>query len=189
MRCQWGTTWENMQPWIVARRYREFDVLNFQVTYGNSASVLTVVCTYIVLSHLVLSEISCTQFNIYIFLPCYPFLFRPYTHFYSPPFLLFLPPSVATLLPFPSQCNAHTSWERFLQLPWCTCCGQKKESIGRIYDSHRAKAAHCKLVSLFIYLSILQIFHSSIYWLTVSSICILDTSQTSYQTDNLLTVY
>ena len=31
MRCQWGTTWDNMQPWIVARRYREFDVLNFQV--------------------------------------------------------------------------------------------------------------------------------------------------------------
>ena len=25
MRCQWGTTWDNMQPWIVARRYREFD--------------------------------------------------------------------------------------------------------------------------------------------------------------------
>ena len=31
MRCQWGTTWDNMQPWIVARRYREFDVLNIQV--------------------------------------------------------------------------------------------------------------------------------------------------------------
>jgi hypothetical protein len=31
MRCQWGTTWENMQPWIVARRYREFDSLDNQV--------------------------------------------------------------------------------------------------------------------------------------------------------------
>lgn len=89
MRCQWGTTWENMQPWIVARRYREFDVLNFQVTYGNSASVLIVVCTYIVSSHLVLSGLSRTQFIIYIFLPYYPFLFRPHTHFYSLPFLLF----------------------------------------------------------------------------------------------------
>lgn len=28
MRCQWGTTWENMQPWLVARRFREFDALN-----------------------------------------------------------------------------------------------------------------------------------------------------------------
>ena len=31
MRCQWGTTWENMQPWIVARRYREFDSLDYQL--------------------------------------------------------------------------------------------------------------------------------------------------------------
>ena len=28
MRCQWGTSWENMQPWISARRYREFDALD-----------------------------------------------------------------------------------------------------------------------------------------------------------------
>jgi len=28
MRLQWGTNWENMQPWLVARRYREFDTLN-----------------------------------------------------------------------------------------------------------------------------------------------------------------
>ena len=28
MRCQWGTSWENMQPWISARRYREFDTLD-----------------------------------------------------------------------------------------------------------------------------------------------------------------
>ena len=28
MRCQWGTNWENMQPWLVARRFREFDTLN-----------------------------------------------------------------------------------------------------------------------------------------------------------------
>jgi hypothetical protein len=28
MRCQWGTKWENMQPWLVARRYREFDALD-----------------------------------------------------------------------------------------------------------------------------------------------------------------
>lgn len=28
MRCQWGTTFENMQPWIVAHRYREFDQLD-----------------------------------------------------------------------------------------------------------------------------------------------------------------
>jgi hypothetical protein len=28
MRCQWGTTFENMQPWIVAHRYREFDTLD-----------------------------------------------------------------------------------------------------------------------------------------------------------------
>jgi PX domain len=31
MRCQWGTTWDNMQPWIVARRYREFDALDYQL--------------------------------------------------------------------------------------------------------------------------------------------------------------
>lgn len=28
MRLQWGTNWDNMQPWLVARRYREFDTLN-----------------------------------------------------------------------------------------------------------------------------------------------------------------
>lgn len=28
MRCQWGTTFENMQPWIVAHRYKEFDALD-----------------------------------------------------------------------------------------------------------------------------------------------------------------
>lgn len=31
MRCQWGTTWDNLQPWIAARRYREFDVLDQQL--------------------------------------------------------------------------------------------------------------------------------------------------------------
>ena len=31
MRCQWGTHWDNLQPWIAARRYREFDVLDAQV--------------------------------------------------------------------------------------------------------------------------------------------------------------
>ena len=28
MRCQWGSNWDNMQPWLVARRFREFDTLN-----------------------------------------------------------------------------------------------------------------------------------------------------------------
>lgn len=28
MRCQWGTSFENLQPWIVAHRYREFDKLD-----------------------------------------------------------------------------------------------------------------------------------------------------------------
>lgn len=28
MRCQWGTTFDNLQPWIVAHRYREFDKLD-----------------------------------------------------------------------------------------------------------------------------------------------------------------
>lgn len=31
MRCQWGTTFENMQPWIVAHRYKEFDTLDGQI--------------------------------------------------------------------------------------------------------------------------------------------------------------
>lgn len=31
MRCQWGTTFENMQPWIVAHRYKEFDLLDQQL--------------------------------------------------------------------------------------------------------------------------------------------------------------
>lgn len=31
MRCQWGTTWENLQPWIAARRYREFFQLDSQL--------------------------------------------------------------------------------------------------------------------------------------------------------------
>ena len=31
MRCQWGTTWENLQPWISARRYREFDALDSEL--------------------------------------------------------------------------------------------------------------------------------------------------------------
>jgi hypothetical protein len=31
MRCQYGTTWDNLQPWIVARRYREFDQLDLQL--------------------------------------------------------------------------------------------------------------------------------------------------------------
>lgn len=28
MRCQWGTDWSNMEPWIVARRYSEFENLH-----------------------------------------------------------------------------------------------------------------------------------------------------------------
>lgn len=28
MRCQWGTDWDNMEPWIVARRYSEFEQLH-----------------------------------------------------------------------------------------------------------------------------------------------------------------
>jgi len=28
MRCQWGTNWDNMQPWIAARRFREFEQLD-----------------------------------------------------------------------------------------------------------------------------------------------------------------
>ena len=31
MRCQWGTSWDNLQPWISARRYREFDVLDAEL--------------------------------------------------------------------------------------------------------------------------------------------------------------
>lgn len=31
MRCQWGTTWDNMQPWIAARRFKEFSVLDGQL--------------------------------------------------------------------------------------------------------------------------------------------------------------
>jgi hypothetical protein len=31
MRCQWGTSFENMQPWIVAHRYKEFDQLDQQL--------------------------------------------------------------------------------------------------------------------------------------------------------------
>ena len=31
MRCQWGTKWDNMQPWLVARRYREFDFLDTNI--------------------------------------------------------------------------------------------------------------------------------------------------------------
>jgi hypothetical protein len=34
MRCQWGTNWENLQPWIVARRFREFENLNYQLRRG-----------------------------------------------------------------------------------------------------------------------------------------------------------
>ncbi len=44
MRCQWGTTWENMQPWIVARRYREFDALDYQLrrSFPSQTSMLIV---------------------------------------------------------------------------------------------------------------------------------------------------
>lgn len=35
MRCQWGTRWDNMQPWLVARRFREFDALNEMVRRGS----------------------------------------------------------------------------------------------------------------------------------------------------------
>ncbi len=31
MRCQWGTSWDNLQPWIAARRYREFDQLDSEL--------------------------------------------------------------------------------------------------------------------------------------------------------------
>lgn len=31
MRCQWGTSFENLQPWIVAHRYREFDKLDLDL--------------------------------------------------------------------------------------------------------------------------------------------------------------
>jgi hypothetical protein len=47
MRCQWGTTWENMQPWIVARRYREFDILNIQVNMDIYIHIYTHMFTYI----------------------------------------------------------------------------------------------------------------------------------------------
>jgi len=33
MRCQWGTDWNNMQPWIVARRFREFVTLDGEVRH------------------------------------------------------------------------------------------------------------------------------------------------------------
>lgn len=32
MRCQWGTSFENMQPWIIAHRYKEFDMLDLIVS-------------------------------------------------------------------------------------------------------------------------------------------------------------
>ena len=40
MRCQWGTTWDNMQPWIAARRYKEFSILDGQLReyYGQYKS-------------------------------------------------------------------------------------------------------------------------------------------------------
>lgn len=31
MRCQWGTSWENMKPWIAARRFKEFSFLDTQL--------------------------------------------------------------------------------------------------------------------------------------------------------------
>ena len=31
MRCQWGTNWNNLQPWISARRYREFDAIDAEL--------------------------------------------------------------------------------------------------------------------------------------------------------------
>jgi hypothetical protein len=31
MRCQWGTTFDNLQPWIVAHRYKEFDQLDVKL--------------------------------------------------------------------------------------------------------------------------------------------------------------
>jgi hypothetical protein len=37
MRCQWGKTWDNMKPWLVARRFREFDLLN---------DLVSVICQY-----------------------------------------------------------------------------------------------------------------------------------------------
>lgn len=42
MRCQYGTTWDNLQPWITARRYREFDQLDTQLRkyYPNLAKSL-----------------------------------------------------------------------------------------------------------------------------------------------------
>lgn len=165
MRCQWGTTWENMQPWIVARRYREFDVLNFQVMYGHSASVLIVLIHSVETSNFIWNDM-CTAYCIIHFFFTISFFFTLtstsisflflshlssifyFLHRSSFSYLSSLPPSVATLFPLPSQCNAHTPWERFLQLPWCTRCGQEKKSIGRIYDPHRAKAAHCKSATL-----------------------------------------
>ena len=43
MRCQWGSNWDNLQPWISARRYREFDRLDAEVRYNHNA-VLPVIC-------------------------------------------------------------------------------------------------------------------------------------------------
>lgn len=31
MRCQWGTSFDNLQPWIVAHRYKEFDKLDADI--------------------------------------------------------------------------------------------------------------------------------------------------------------
>lgn len=43
MRLQWGTNWDNLQPWLVARRYREFDTLNELLlqNYPNVKSKMT----------------------------------------------------------------------------------------------------------------------------------------------------
>lgn len=40
MRCQWGTDWNNLQPWIAARRYREFDRLDYEVRCCQRLSLL-----------------------------------------------------------------------------------------------------------------------------------------------------
>lgn len=57
MRCQWGTTWDNMQPWISARRFREFDRLDYDVCSVFIIIILISVIAYVVAKALI-SRIS-----------------------------------------------------------------------------------------------------------------------------------
>ena len=62
MRCQWGSNFDNMQPWIVAHRYSEFDKLHYGESLLFPIEYQTVLCSYL---YLFLFFYFCRSLNVF----------------------------------------------------------------------------------------------------------------------------